>query len=112
MHRIFVLFLLVIATPFVGASDVEKMRAVLPKFRQISPSIYAGPNVVSKLKDEGLLALAAFGIKTNINLQGGDIDGTLIGRSPTLFKRVKIPRRLPKRRATSRRWEFPPIIFP
>ena len=56
---------------------------IIPNFQQMSdetPEIYRGGNPIDGPRGgEGMAALAALGVKTDIDLQGGDVDGTITG---------------------------------
>lgn len=76
------LLALVIFIPFItnASPAFEEARDQIARFRHVAPSIYAGGNPVSKADgDRGMRALAALGIATVVNLQGGDVDDSIAG---------------------------------
>jgi protein tyrosine/serine phosphatase len=55
---------------------------IIPNFQQVTPEgdIFRGGNPIDGPRGgEGITALAALGVKTDIDLQGGDVDGSVIG---------------------------------
>jgi protein tyrosine/serine phosphatase len=84
--------LLALAAPHAPAQDLTKAQQNLKKFRQISPSIYAGGNpVAQKYMTQGLDALVELGIAAAIDLQGGDVDGTWTGLAASYLQKGEHP---------------------
>jgi hypothetical protein len=80
MHiRFLALLILWTATPAFAQLDVTLIGTQIPRFREVTASIYAGANPSSSSAGEGLNSIAAGGIHTIISLQGGDLDGTFQG---------------------------------
>lgn len=78
--------LLVSQTSFAKFSH-DEASANIPKFRAVSAAVYAGGNPVNNADGaRGLNALVELGVRTVINLQGGDLDDTLAGRFSGLMQ--------------------------
>jgi protein tyrosine/serine phosphatase len=77
-----VLAFALLGSPLSYALDLTKAAGNIPKFRSVTPAIYAGGNPLSRANGtDGLDALIELNVAVSINLQGGDIDGTWIGRA-------------------------------
>lgn len=87
-----VLALALLSSPLSFALDLSKASGNIRKFRSITPAIYAGGNPVNRAKgNEGLDALYDLGIAVNINLQGGDIDRSVIGWFASRLQKGEFP---------------------
>lgn len=74
------------------ARDLSDAHLYVKRFRQISPAIFAGGNPVTPVTgDKGLDVLVDLGIVSVINLQGGDIDGTITGRFAAYLQKGENP---------------------
>jgi hypothetical protein len=76
---LFISLMLACSSPALAAIDMAAMQGLIPRFRQVSASIYAGGNPTSSSNGEGLNALVNSGFYTMVNLQGGDIDDSFYG---------------------------------
>lgn len=95
MHKIvlFAALSLALLAPNAFAQDPPKAALHIRKFRQVTPSIYAGGNPVKNPNStDGLVSLVELGIATNINLQGGDVDGTWTGLFASYLQKGEDPR--------------------
>lgn len=52
---------------------------LIPNFHKVSDGIYRGANPIDKAGVAGIKALADLGVRTIIDLQGGDLDGSWFG---------------------------------
>ncbi len=71
--------LIALALPAFAQVDIDAIGTLVPRFRQVTASIYAGGNPSSKSEGTGLDAIAVAGIYSMINLQGGDVDNSISG---------------------------------
>lgn len=83
--------------------DVAEMQSLIPHFRQVSASIYAGGNPTNSSNGAGLNALMNSGIYTMINLQGADIDNSFYGWVNSLRQKGDFPAAVENERLI---WEF------
>ena len=87
-----VLALAMWGAPFSYAIDHSIASGDIRKFRSVTPAIFAGGNPVHRAKgNSGLDALYELGIAVNINLQGGDIDRSLIGWFASRLQKGEFP---------------------
>lgn len=90
--KICTVMLLAFASFAAQARDIQQALLLVKRFRQVSPAIFAGGNPVSPAtRDLGLEAIVQLGIATTINLQGGDVDGTLTGRFASYLQKGENP---------------------
>ncbi len=87
-----VLALALLGSPLSYALDLAQAKSNIRKFRSVTPAIYAGGNPVNRATgNDGLDALYDLGIVVNINLQGGDIDQSLIGWFASRLQKGELP---------------------